>query len=104
MNIQVNIATNKNNFHFRGQLSRHPRTHKLTNDQEMITFPMQNIENGKWIRIAVYDRTIIKQVKKIKSSDMVEVVGVKKKDIWTNKSGEACSADVFIATDVKLVK
>jgi predicted Zn-dependent protease len=104
MNMQFNIVANKNNFHFKGQLSRTPRTHKLTNNQEMITFPMQNIENGKWFRIAVYDRAIIKQVKKIKSSDMVEVIGVTKKDIWTNKLGKVCSADVFIATNVRLVK
>ena len=47
MNMHVHIVPNKNNFHFKGQLSRNPRTHKLTNDQEMITFPVQNIENGK---------------------------------------------------------
>lgn len=102
--MQVNITPTKNNFHFKGQLSRNPRIHKLTNDQEMITFPVQNIENGKWFRIAVYDKSIIHYVKKIKSNDMVEVSGVTKKDIWTNKSGQACFANVFIATVVKLVK
>ncbi len=104
MNMHVHIVPSKNNFHFKGQLSRNPRTHKLTNDQEMITFPVQNNENGKWFRIAVYDKAIIKHVKKIKSSDMVVIIGVTKKDIWTNKSGQACSATVFIATAVKLVK
>lgn len=102
--MQSNIICNTNNFHFRGQLSRSPRTHRITNNQEMITFPIQNLDNSKWFRIAVYDKKIIVDVKQLNSFDIIEVSGITKKDVWKNKSGQICCSNVFIATSVILLK
>lgn len=96
MNAQVNFNAKLPTFSHKGTLSRIPRSHKLSNNQKMITFPIQ-LEDGQWCRIAVYDKALIANAQDLRPNTVVSVSGVVKKDIWVNKSGVQCSANVFIA-------